>query len=163
MDKQQRYKATMLEHQRRISTVMGWIKDCTPSALIIAEILNLNWCKSERNAHRILAHARQRWRVIDETKLEEERDLKIVQLQETRRSLRKEYVGTPQGILAQLAVDKEINKIKGNYAPAKVEMTGKDGQPIKIETKNEATIDVTKLSTEVLEAIANARITNDKQ
>ena len=113
--------------------VQGWIIEGVQSALIIRQILNSGWCQSQRQAERYLKAARDMWTDIPEAALEQKRKIKVAELQHIKRSLQDKYKGTPAGIRALMSVDKEIIMLEGLRKPTKLELTGKDGQPIQTE------------------------------
>ena len=113
--------------------VQGWIIEGVQSALIIRQIINNGWCQSTRQAERYLKAARDLWTEIPEAALDQKRKLKIAELQQIKRSLLEKYKGTPAGIRALMSVDKEIIMLDGLRKPTKVELTGKDGNPIAVE------------------------------
>jgi len=63
-------------------------------------------------------------------KLEQQRALKVAELQQIKRNMADEYKKTPNGVRALVAVEKEIILLEGLRKPTKVELTGKDGNPI---------------------------------
>lgn len=123
-------KTDKLEYEKRLINIQGWIIDGTPSALIIQQILLKQWCKSDRHAKRMLQGARKRWIDYETEDILERRKLKVQQLQFLKRSLQSRYKGTPDGIRAIVAVEKEIIKLDGLAAPVKIEVSGNNGQPI---------------------------------
>ena len=98
------------------------------------QILSSNWCQSQRHAERMLKSARDLWTKIPEAEISQRRKLKIAELQQYKRSLQDRYKTTPSGVFAMLAVDKEIIKLEGLAPATKVEVTGKDGEPIQSTT-----------------------------
>ncbi len=113
----QRQRATKLEMNKRLLSIQGWIIEGVPSTIIVQQILHKEWCTSDRHAERLLAEAREQWIKYENTNLSELRKLKVQQLQNMKRSLKPEFAGTPAGIRALLAIDKEIIKIQGLAAP----------------------------------------------
>ena len=126
-------RAKKVEYMKRVFMVQGWIIEGVPSSLICRQILNDGGCKSQRHAERILKAARDLWTDIPEAALEQKRKLKIVELQQLQRNLKEQYKGTPAGIRALMSIQKEIIMLEGLRKPTKVELTGKDGQPIQTE------------------------------
>lgn len=133
-----------VEYERRIFIIQGWIIEGVQYSLILRQIIQQGWtnANTEKNqlryGERLLKAARERWTDIEEGNIDHQRRLKVAELQQYKRNLQEKYKGTPGGIRALMAVEKEIIKIKGLYKPSKVEITGADGQPI--QTENTQTI-----------------------
>lgn len=144
-------RADKTEYLKRIFTIQGWIIEGVQSALIVRQILTSEWCQSQRHAERMLRDARNLWTEIPEAEIDQKRKLKIAELQQYKRSLKDIYKGTPAGIRALVTVDKEIIMLEGLRKPAKVEVTGKNGEPI----QNTTHVSVT-LSAKEIEQISNA-------
>lgn len=124
------------EYMRRIFIVQGWIIEGVQSSLICRQILNSKWCESQRQAERYLKSARDLWTDVPEAEIEQKRKLKVAQLEQLKRTLKDEYKGTPSGIRALAYIDKEIISLEGLRKPTKVEVTGKNGEPIQTENVN---------------------------
>lgn len=127
-------KLDKIELEKRIFLVQGWIVDGAQTSLILRQILEKGWCTSLRQAERYVAAARKRWIEVEEGTVDEKRRLKVQELKQLKRSLRESYKGTPEGIRAVMAIEKEIIKLEGLNHPKKVELTGKDGAPIAVAT-----------------------------
>lgn len=125
-------RATQIEIEKRLLTIQGWIIDGVPANLIVQQILLKDWCKSDRHAERMVAAARKKWIAYESEDVLERRKLKVQQLQHLKRSLQERYKGTPDGIRAIVAVEREIIKLDGLAAPVKIEVSGNNGQPISI-------------------------------
>lgn len=122
------------EYMRRIFAIQGWIMEGVQSALIIRDVLeNRKWCQSRRHAERMLKEARELWASVPEAEIEVKRKLYISKLEQQKRSLKEKYKGTPAGIRACTAIDKLIIEMEGLMRPQKIELTGKNGQPIQSE------------------------------
>lgn len=154
--KKHKPKADAVEYERRLMSIQLWIVERHSYTIIIKQIMDKGWSKSERHAKRMIATARDRWIDQEEEDIKKKKHIKVKQLEHTIRSLKEEYKGTPEGISAIVKVEKEIIKLEGLATPIKIEHTGNDGAPIQVE--NLSNIDYTKLSSEVLRQIANARI-----
>lgn len=131
--KPKKVKTDKTEYLKRIFAIQGWILEGVQSALIIKQILNHNWCQSQRHAERMLQQARDLWTSIPEAEISQKRKLKIAELQQLKRSLKEQYKGTPAGISAMARIDKMIIHLEGIAPAKKVEITGRDGEPIKTE------------------------------
>jgi hypothetical protein len=106
-------KTDKIEYERRIFTIQGWIIESVQSSLIVQQILAKEWCTSSRQAERMLGDARKRWIEHETAGVEERRLLKIQELKHLKRSLKDPFKGTPGGIQAVLAIEKEIIKLEG--------------------------------------------------
>lgn len=144
-------KTTKLEFEKRIFTVLSWIVEGVPTALIYQQILNNKWCESKRQAERIHAAAVKRWTEAESDDVEEKRKLKVIELKQLKRSLKPEYKGTPAGIRTMVLVEKEIIKLENLRPAQKIELSGKDGKPIEVESKTTLT-----LSNEEIRKISSA-------
>lgn len=134
-----RKRASKTELASRIFTIMGWIVDGVQSALIVRQIVTAGWC-DKRQAERLLKLARHQWASVEEGNIEQKRKLKVIELQQTKRSLKEEYKGTPAGIRAIMAVEKEIIRLE-NLAPAiKVNLSGKNGEPLPPPVSNTSVV-----------------------
>lgn len=92
-----RKRATELEKERRIFTVMGWIIDGVQDYLILKQA-KTQWGINLRQAKRYLQMARENWVQDEKVDIETKRNNKIAKLQQLARSLKEEYKGTPQGL-----------------------------------------------------------------
>lgn len=128
-------KIDKIEKDKRIRIVMEWILEDWPSNDIVAQIVS-KWGLSERHAKRYIAEARAAWTKNEDQKVEHQRKLKIESLKKLKRSLKDQHKGTPLGIRAILAVEREIIKLQGLNPATKVEITGKNGKPIQTENVN---------------------------
>lgn len=148
-------KTGRVETEKRLLMIQSWIVEGVQSSLIIAQILQKEWCKSERHAERMLKAARERWIRHEDEDIVSKRKLKVQELKQLKRSMKEPFKGTPAGIRAIVAIEKEIIKLEGIAMPIKIETTGKDGGPIQTERVDE--VDYSQLTDEVLLAIINAR------
>lgn len=121
-----------IEKEKRIRIVMEWILEDWSSSDIVAQIVN-KWGVSERHAMRYLAEGRKKWVKGEDQIIEHKRRLKVESLKKLKRSLSPAYKGTPAGIRATMAVEKEIITLESLRPVTKVELTGKNGQPIQTE------------------------------
>ena len=112
-------KVDALQKYQRIRQVMEWILEDYTSTDIVQQII-AKWGLSERHAKRYVSEARKNWINQESILLEHKRKLKLETLKKLKRSLKAEYAGTPKGIRAILAVEKEIIALEG-YAKLKIE------------------------------------------
>lgn len=147
-----------VELAKRIRTVQEWLIDDWSPGDITMQIMT-KWSLGERQAKRYIAKAKAKWEENEEEKIEAKRLRKINKLQKLGRTLQDRWKGTPAGIQAVLRVEREIISLEGIRPAARVELTGRNGQPIQSETtlKTEDPIDYSQLPNEVLQAIIKAR------
>lgn len=154
-------KINSLEKTNRIRTLIEFLLDDRLSVDIQKYCMD-KWNITDRQARRYIADARKMLQKETQHNTDHLRRLKINSLQKLKNSLKEIYKGTPRGISAVLHVEKEIAELQNLYPAKKVELTGKDGQPIQTENTIKSDIDYEKLSTGALEEIVNARKTNVK-
>ena len=147
-------RCTKVETEQRLLMIQAWIVEGVHPSEIVRQITKREWC-GRRQAERMLSEARERWVRHEEQDITRKRLLKIQELRQQIRNMKDVHKGTPAGIRAIVAVQKEIIKLEGIAMPIKIETTGKDGGPIQHEHKDE--IDYTLLSDEVLLALYNAK------
>lgn len=147
-------KANALEKERRIRIIQEWIIDDAPTADIITKIMD-TWKVQRSQASKDLKTARERWCEKEDEVIDNKRMIRVHALKKLKRSIKDQYKGTPNGVMAVLAVEKEINKLEGVYPVSHVEVTGKNGEPL----IPPATLDMSKLSKEQLKAIIEAEKT----
>jgi hypothetical protein len=83
--------------------------------------------------------------IVEQEAVEHKRRRKIDSLKKLKRSLKDQHKGSPFGIRAILAVEKEIIKLEGLTLPTKIQVGGDPA----VKT------DLSKLSTEELQQIIN--------
>ncbi len=105
-------KTDQIEYQKRLFSVQGWIIQGVPAALIIKKVIQNQWC-NQRNAKHLLKKARAEWAKIPASDLNEKRMIKLIQLEQMKLDLKTEYKGTPAGLQALIAIEKEIIKLEG--------------------------------------------------
>lgn len=116
-------KATKIEKEKRLFTIQGWILDGVHDNLILKQT-KTQWGLSLRQAKRYLREATEGWKREGDISIEIRREAKIAELKHDKRSLRPEYKGTPAGMKAKLAIDKELSKLEGLYPPRQHEFKG---------------------------------------
>lgn len=116
-------KTDKIEYAKRIHQIQGWIVDGVQSALIVKQVVANGWCQSDRQAQRMLQTARDEWTKMPEAEMDQRRKIKIAELQQLKRSMKEQYKGTPSGIFAQLAVEKEIVELEGIKPSKKHDVT----------------------------------------
>jgi hypothetical protein len=122
-----------IEFEKRVRMVQEWIIEDWPEADIRNNIMK-TWKVCDRQSRRYVAEARKRWAGENQKEVDERRRLRIESLKKLKRSLKEQYKGSPSGIFAVLAVDKEIIKLEGLDPAIKVQHTGAGGGPIQTET-----------------------------
>jgi hypothetical protein len=139
------------EFNKRVRLIQEWIIDDYPTQDIISQAMQL-WGVTDRQSYRYLKEARKKWNSQADETIEQKRRLKIQSLKKLKRSLKDQYKGTPKGITAVLAVDKEIIKLENLRPAEKIEVTGKNGAPIEtIEFRVNLTPDEIKKFSKSLE------------
>jgi|GEM_PF-7110243 len=129
-------QADKIEYMRRIYQIQGWIIEGHQTSLIIRQILQNGWTNAnseknkQRHAERMLKAARDLWTEVPEMELEQKRKMKIAELQQYKRTLKEAHKGTPSGIRALVAVDKEIIMLEGLRKPIKVAPTDAEGNTL---------------------------------
>ncbi|MES2004329.1 MAG: hypothetical protein V4450_07395 [Bacteroidota bacterium] len=122
-------KTDKLEYEKRIRVVQEWIIEEWPYTDIISQI-NSKWGIEERQAKRYVAEARKRWVGEENQILDHKRRLKVETLKKLKRSLQEKFKGTPAGIRAVMAVEKEIILLEGIRKPTKVSLTDSEGNDV---------------------------------
>lgn len=122
-----------IEFEKRVRMVQEWIIEDWPEADIRTNVMK-TWKIGERMAYKYITEARKRWAGENQKELDEKRRLRVESLKKLKRSLKDQYKGSPAGIFAILAVDKEIIKLEGLDPAIKVQHTGSGGGPIQTET-----------------------------
>lgn len=139
-----------VEKAKRIRIIMEWILEDHASTDILDSIVK-KWKMSYRNAQRYLAEAREAWLVEETDQLDNLRKIKIQSLKRLKKTMRSEYLGTPIGIKAILAVEKEIITLEGIRPASELK--------VKVEREGDG-IDYSKLSEKTLMEIIKARKTD---
>ncbi len=145
-----------VEFEKRVRIVQEWILEDWPSSDIVTQV-GLKWGLGERQAKRYLAEARKRWANQEDELIDQKRKLKIESLKKLKRSLKDNHKGTPEGVRAILAVEKEIIQLDGLRKPVKLEIGNPKGQPFRVQNDTKFEIDYGKLPIAVLEQIVAAR------
>lgn len=128
-------KIDSIEYEKRIRIVQEWIIEDWPYTDIVLNIIN-KWGVAERQAKRYIASARDRWVDEEQEKAERKRAMKVVSLKKLKRSLKDQFKGTPGGIRAIVAVEKELIKLEGLAMPKQISVGGiKDAPPIPMAGK----------------------------
>jgi len=144
-------KIDKVEFEKRIRIVQEWILEEQPYTDMVAAI-KLKWSLEERQAKKYIRQARERWVDQEQVIVDQKRRLRIEGLKKLKRSIKEPFKGTPRGMEALLKIDKEISKLEGIYPATKLEVSGKDGQPL----IPPPSIDMSKLSKEELKIIVEA-------
>lgn len=150
-----------VEKEKRIRIIQEWIIDDWEYCDIVSNIQS-KWYLSEAQAKRYVKDAREKWAEREQDAIEHKRRRKIESLKKQKRSLKPEFRGTPAGIRAILAIDKEINKLENLYPATKIQLGADPNNPAPIPVAVQH--DLSKLSTEDLEmivALSKKAIKND--
>lgn len=130
-------KIDNIEKEKRIRIVMEWILEDWSSVDIINNII-AKWGVSERQAQRYIKEGRTRWVAEERQVIDHKRRLKVQSLKKLKRSLDPKFKGTPQGIHAIMAVEKQIIALEQLEPARKLELSGVNGSPI--QTENTTTV-----------------------
>jgi hypothetical protein len=122
-------KVDKVEFEKRIRIVQEWILEDQAYTDIVSAIMS-KWGLEERQAKKYIAQARERWVNQEQIVVDQKRRLRIEGLKRLKRSIKEAYKGTPRGVEVMLKIDKEISKLEGIYPATKLEVSGKDGQPL---------------------------------
>jgi hypothetical protein len=141
-------KIDKVEHEKRLRIVQEWILDEQPYTDMVAAI-KLKWSLEDRQAKEYIRKARERWVDQEQVVIDQKRRLRIEGLKKLKRSIKELYKGTPRGMEALLKIEKEISKLEGIYPATKLEVSGKDGQPL----IPPPAVDLSKVPKEELRAI----------
>lgn len=114
-------RCTKIEKENRLFIVQGWIIEGIQDRLIVKKIIDM-WQLDVRQAQRYVRDAYETWKKIEGVNLDMKREMKIAELKQLRRSLKDNYKGTPSGIAAIMAVEKEIIKLEGIELPKTVKL-----------------------------------------
>lgn len=118
---EKKLRCTDVEKTIRLFTIQGWILDGVSDRLIVKQILQ-QWSIGLRQAERYVKEAYSSWSKIEGVNIEMKRELKIAKLKQDIRSLKSEYKGTPAGIQAIMAVEKELIKLEGLELPKQIHL-----------------------------------------
>lgn len=129
MSDQKKDRASNLEKEKRIFTIQGWILDGVQDYLILAQA-KTQWNIGLRMARKYLKEAYENWKQEEGIDMETKRQAKLAELQQLKRSLKPEFKGTPAGIRAVVAVEKEIIRLEP-YSVKRIDIsTG--GKPLQL-------------------------------
>lgn len=127
-------RITKLEKEKRVLTVQQWIIEGVQEDLMRKQ-MRQEWGISTRQAKRYIKDAYESWKTDAEIDIDTKRQAKIAELQQLKRSLKAEYKGTPSGIRAQMAVEKQIIRLEP-YSVQRIDITS-GGEPIQEMTPEE--------------------------
>jgi hypothetical protein len=122
-------KSTKTETDRRVFQILGWLIKGEADYLILKNIQE-QWDIGDRMAKKYLEKAREIWKEHTNDDIEQERMFAIAKLVQRQKTLQDKYKGTPTGMNALLAIDKEIHKLRGMHLPRRHVIEGNPEQPI---------------------------------
>jgi len=131
-------RATKIEKEKRLFIVQGWIIEGVQDNLIVKNIVE-KWELDVRQAQRYVREAYESWKKIEGVKIDMKREMKIAKLQQLVKTLKDEYKGTPQGIQAIMAVEKEIIKLEGLELPKDINLNMDKVTSVKFKVVHAAT------------------------
>jgi hypothetical protein len=102
-----------IEFEKRLTTILGWVYDGAPSALIVGNIEQKGWAKSERHAYMLLKKAKERMVKYDDDTQEQKRRQRVQELKMRIRTLGASYRDTPSGLRVILQYERLIAQIEG--------------------------------------------------
>lgn len=120
-------KSGKIIKEKRILTVQKWILDGVQDDLMRKQI-KTQWGIGTRQAKNYIRWAYEAWKRDTDIDMETRREAKIADLLEIKRSLKETYKGTPAGIRALMAVEKQIIRLEP-YSVKRVDVTS-GGKPI---------------------------------
>lgn len=146
-----------IEKEKRIRSVTEWIIDDFVYGDLVQTIMK-EWTIEERQAQRYIKEAREHLMKMGDEQIEVKRRRKIESLKKLKHSLKPQFQGTPDGIAAIMKIEKQLIMLEGLEAPRKMELSGPDGQPLKLVDMGD--ININMLSTEALLQLWAARKLN---
>lgn len=131
-----------IEFERRLTTILGWVYDGAPSAVIIQNIEQKGWAKGDRNAYKLLRRAKEKIVSYEDDTLEQKRRQKVQELKMRIRTLKPEFAGTPAGLRIILQYEKLISDIEGTNVHYRPKDTDPPPPPITLPF-NQQVVDLT--------------------
>jgi hypothetical protein len=104
-----------VEYEKRMFAIQAWMIDGVPSSLIVKQIQDKGWSKSDRHSEILVQKARARWIKFEDENILDKRKMKVQRLMNMIRGMSSSDKTSPTGIRAILQVEKEINKLEGLY------------------------------------------------
>lgn len=123
-------RATRNEKEKRILAVQAWIIDGVQDDFMVRQ-MGTQWGLCVRQAKRYLEEAYKRWRHNENVGIEDRRAAKIADLKQVRRSLKPEFVGTPQGINAIVRIERLMMRLEPIEVPRNIRVDIDKGVEIK--------------------------------
>jgi len=112
MQKQKR--SDSIEYDKRIRAVQEWIINNYSYADIVRQSVQ-TWGVADRQAKYYLKEAYQRFRDANELEVEQLKAASIERRKKISREMDPQHRRTPSGVVALLAVEKDIDKLRGLY------------------------------------------------
>lgn len=125
-------KSDQLEIQKRLRIIQEWILQDYLTSDIITQCVS-KWGISDRQGFRYLEMANEGFIKITEQRLEKRLAYHIQRRQKLLRDIDTKTKNSPAGISTALNILEDIAKLEKLYT-TKIELTGKDGQPIQPST-----------------------------
>ena len=110
-------RASTLEKEKRIQSVMGWIISGMPTYKLLKKVKD-TFIVENRQARRYINEAFNRWKPEADENIESKRHARIDELKDILTGMSAANKKTPAGIRTILAVKKEMSKLENLY-PAK--------------------------------------------
>lgn len=96
----------------QVLTIQNWMVSGMPDFEMVQQAM-VQWGINCATAREYLRQAYRNWQTDHQIELETRRNAKIAELQQLKYSMKAEYAGTPNGIRAVLAIEKEIMRLSG--------------------------------------------------
>lgn len=103
-----------LEYERRIRTVQEWILQ-NQSYVDIMKQAMMKWNVSDRQAKNYIRRSYDEWKKSNELKMEDLVHSAIERRKKLARQLEQKYANRPDGISVLLAIEKDMDKLRGLY------------------------------------------------
>lgn len=126
-------KSSKVEYEKRIRTIQEWIINSYSYVDILKQSVQ-TWGVSERQAKNYIKVANENFKAANSQKIEDLVIIAIERRKKLARELKDAYKGSPSGILAQLAIEKDIGKLQGLYV-SKHELSGPNGKELELVKK----------------------------
>lgn len=107
-------RSDKIEYEKRVRAVQEWIINSYSYIDIVKQIVQ-TWGITERQAKNYIRDGYKRFREANEIDVEELKAASIERRKKLARELDPEYKKTPPGVIALLAVEKDIDKLRGLY------------------------------------------------
>lgn len=123
-------RSDQIEYEKRIRAVQEWIINSYSYVDIVKQVVQ-SWGVTDRQAKTYISVSYKRFRQANEIEVEELKAASIERRKKIARELDPEYKKTPSGVIALLAVEKDIDKLRGLYVDKhESRLVDKDGNDV---------------------------------